>query len=185
MSAGVLEGASEGKPDEPLARQAAGYAARPVPIRAQYRPGSRRDGAGLPAREGRRSRPASIAGECGGLARPIIARIMIPSGLFRNCSSRARLRAVAASTTTPSSGSSGAGVRVGSLRCGPRGWLDRGRLCQLAGVRVLDDGSGFEGLPACPGDPHFSARIAAEQVVSTSASATAWSSCWPESWSRR
>jgi hypothetical protein len=56
--AGILEGAREGEPDEPLARQAAGLCRRAGPTRRRYRPGSRRAGAAGQRPPSRRSRAA-------------------------------------------------------------------------------------------------------------------------------
>ena len=60
--AGLLEGAREGEPDEPLARQAAGLCRRPGPTWRRSRPGSPRGGAGGPPRGSRRSPAACTAG---------------------------------------------------------------------------------------------------------------------------
>jgi hypothetical protein len=54
----LAEGAREGEPDEPLARQAAGLCRRAGPTRRRYRPGSRRAGAAGQRPPSRRSRAA-------------------------------------------------------------------------------------------------------------------------------
>ncbi len=61
---GVMEGASEGELHEPLARQAADCAVRPVPARRRDQGGSPRAAGGGMPRGCRRSPAACTAGEC-------------------------------------------------------------------------------------------------------------------------
>ena len=132
--AGILEGAREGEPDEPLARQAAELCrkagADPEAIPAWVAEGRRRRAAA--------NQPPFSGGLHGGGARrtqlpPLRKCSMIPSGEARKASSRARLRAVAASTTTPSSG----GSRPGSGSGWAGAWASAARGCGsgLAGGR--------------------------------------------------